>query len=68
MTLLGCEHCGFTFRPRAAFLTMEHCPRCLATRRVAEPLRVIEGPPAPSVALSDAPAGATRRAPAARLG
>jgi Zn-finger nucleic acid-binding protein len=41
--LLSCPSCRFSIRPRAAFLSVDHCPRCLATRHVAEPLRVIEG-------------------------
>ena len=35
---LSCRYCGFSIRPRAWFLTMDHCPRCLATRHVAETL------------------------------
>jgi hypothetical protein len=50
--ILSCPHCRFSVRPRAAYLTMDYCPRCLAKRRIAEPLVVHE----PASAL--APAGA----------
>lgn len=36
---LRCSHCGYSVRPRADFLWIEHCPRCLAKRRVAVPMR-----------------------------
>jgi hypothetical protein len=36
--LLHCVHCHFSVRPRATFLAREYCPRCLARRRVHEPL------------------------------
>ncbi len=38
--MLTCPHCGLSIRPRAWFLTMIHCPRCLAKRHVAEALAV----------------------------
>lgn len=38
MSLLHCPHCRLTIRPRATFLAMAHCPRCLARRRVAQPM------------------------------
>jgi len=37
-SLLHCLHCHFSVRPRATFLAREYCPRCLARRRVHEPL------------------------------
>lgn len=40
--LFSCPHCGFSFRPRASFLVVDYCPRCLVRRHVAEPLRAIE--------------------------
>ena len=39
MTALSCGDCGYSIVPRAAFLRVAHCPRCLAKRRVAVPLR-----------------------------
>lgn len=30
---LNCPRCGLTIRPRAPWLTIEHCPRCLARSR-----------------------------------
>ena len=35
----NCARCGLTIRPRFAWLTVEHCPRCLARDRVAIRLR-----------------------------
>jgi len=32
---LNCPRCGLTITPRAAWLTVEHCPRCMARSRVA---------------------------------
>ena len=32
---LNCPRCGLTIRPRAEWLAVEHCPRCLARRRTA---------------------------------
>lgn len=50
MPALSCGHCGFSIRPRAGFLRVEHCPRCLAKRRVAVRLREDdESEPRPTV-------------------
>jgi hypothetical protein len=38
-SLLSCSHCHFAFHPKAASLTLDYCPRCLARRHVAQPLR-----------------------------
>ncbi len=35
MSLQSCPRCHFSFRPRAHFLTLDFCPRCLAERNVA---------------------------------
>jgi hypothetical protein len=32
---LNCPRCGLSIRPKARWLTVEHCPRCLARARVA---------------------------------
>jgi hypothetical protein len=37
--LLSCPSCRFSMRPRAAFLSVDYGPRCLATRHMAEPPR-----------------------------
>jgi hypothetical protein len=29
-TYLNCPRCGLTITPRAGWLTVEHCPRCMA--------------------------------------
>ena len=36
---MNCPRCGFTIRPRTAWLTVEYCPRCLARDRRAVQLR-----------------------------
>ena len=51
--ILSCPHCHLTVRPRAAYLTMEYCPRCLAKRRVAEPLTKLELAPGCASAVDD---------------
>jgi hypothetical protein len=32
---LNCPRCGLSIRPKARWMTIEHCPRCLARARVA---------------------------------
>jgi hypothetical protein len=44
MAVFSCTYCRFSIRPRVAFLSIDYCPRCLARRRVAVPLRVTEEP------------------------
>jgi DoxX-like family len=38
----GCPRCGLTIEPRARWLTIEHCPRCLARARI--PVRMFSSP------------------------
>jgi hypothetical protein len=35
MLFLNCPRCGLTITPRAAWLSVRHCPRCLARSRTA---------------------------------
>jgi hypothetical protein len=35
---LNCPVCGLSIKRRFEFLTVEHCPRCVARRRLAVPL------------------------------
>jgi hypothetical protein len=35
MSYVNCARCGLTVRLRAAFLALDHCPRCLARRGIA---------------------------------
>jgi hypothetical protein len=35
MSFLNCPRCGLSIRQRAGWLTIEHCPRCIARARVA---------------------------------
>jgi hypothetical protein len=51
MTGLRCPRCGFAFSPRASFLMVEHCPRCLGRARVAVPLERVSSPAARPTAL-----------------
>jgi hypothetical protein len=32
-SFLKCPRCGLTVNPRASWLTIEHCPRCIARDR-----------------------------------
>ena len=32
ITYLHCPHCGLTITPKADWLRLEHCPRCIARR------------------------------------
>jgi hypothetical protein len=34
MTYLNCPHCGLTITPKADWLAVEHCPRCIARRGI----------------------------------
>jgi len=54
MQYLNCPSCGLTIRPSADWLTVEHCPRCLARRRtrvamVASPAPGEGGASAPDI-------------------
>ncbi len=44
-SLLSCPRCHFAFHPKAASLTLDYCPRCLARRHGAQPLRRFGDPP-----------------------
>ena len=46
---MNCPRCGLTLGLRAPFLTLEHCPRCLARAGAAIPMYLSEQPPTPSV-------------------
>jgi hypothetical protein len=64
MNRLQCPNCSFAFRPRAHYLTLDFCPRCLAKLgrafnllAVSDPLqatdRVIPQPPSPGPSSTD---------------
>jgi hypothetical protein len=36
---LSCPRCGLTIAPRAQWLTVQHCPRCIARSRALVVLR-----------------------------
>lgn len=38
MAYMQCPRCSFRIRPRAAFLAVEHCPRCLGVVGLLEPM------------------------------
>jgi len=42
ISLLRCPRCHFSIHPRAAWLAVDYCPRCLGRRGVAELLRTVE--------------------------
>jgi hypothetical protein len=41
-SFLKCPRCGLSIRPRASWLTIEHCPRCIARDRV--PVKLVSFP------------------------
>jgi hypothetical protein len=43
---LNCPRCGLSIRPKAHWMTVEHCPRCLARARVAVEMFPSPLPPA----------------------
>src|SRR5947209_20312566 len=66
---LNCPRCGLTITPKADWLTIEHCPRCIA--RSGLPVRLFASTlptdelyaaeAAPGAARPDAPPAAHRR-------
>jgi hypothetical protein len=44
MNYMTCSRCGLTVRLRAPYLTVKHCPRCIARARIALPMEPAEGP------------------------
>lgn len=34
LTFLNCPRCGLSIRPKVSWLTVEHCPRCIARARI----------------------------------
>ncbi len=45
---LVCPRCGLSIRPRARWLTVEHCPRCIAYARIPVRMSTSAAPPARS--------------------
>jgi hypothetical protein len=79
MSLLKCPHCHLSIHPRASWLTLDYCPRCLAKRRVAEPVGMTDEPTVSGFAMLEKAASAGRvgsetsamismRSPSHRLG
>jgi hypothetical protein len=52
MLYLSCPRCGLTVLPSADWLTVDHCPRCLARRRARVPMAAS---PAPGEGRASAP-------------
>jgi anti-sigma B factor antagonist len=42
MAYMNCPRCGLSVRLRAAFLTLERCPRCLAKAGISVPMQITE--------------------------
>jgi hypothetical protein len=38
MLYMHCHRCNLTLEVRSSYLTLEHCPRCIARARIATPL------------------------------
>ena len=61
---LNCPVCGLTITPKASWLTVEHCPRCMARRHV--PVRMFASTlPDEQLYATDAAAGADHLPPVA---
>ncbi|MFZ0383663.1 MAG: hypothetical protein WCD11_30145 [Solirubrobacteraceae bacterium] len=43
---LNCPRCGLSIRPRAPWLAIEHCPRCMARAQIPVTLFASPLPPA----------------------
>jgi hypothetical protein len=52
MLYLNCPACGLTVLPRAAWLTIDHCPRCIVRRRTRVPMLTCAAPPGVRAATS----------------
>jgi len=61
--LLHWPKCGLSLRPRARWLAIEHCPRCLARTRI--PVRLLSSPLLADEPHSDASAPTVEQKPAA---
>lgn len=47
-----CARCGLMIRPRASYLTSEHCPRCLGRDRLAIPMLAMQAGGSPEAERS----------------
>jgi hypothetical protein len=52
---LNCPRCGLTITPRVSWMTMEHCPRCIARSGVPVNLFISRLPPAELYPMGEAP-------------
>jgi hypothetical protein len=64
MLYLSCPRCGLTILPRVDWLTVEHCPRCIARRATRVPMLSATAPGGVQPAAGPVVSAA---APAARL-
>ena len=46
MPYMHCARCGLSVRVRTPYLVVDHCPRCLARRRLAVPMSRSDNPAA----------------------
>ena len=65
-THLNCPRCGLTIKPKASWLTIEHCPRCIAHSGVAISLFASSLPTRELYATGAAPDTARPAAPTSR--
>jgi hypothetical protein len=54
-SFLNCPRCGLSIRPRADWLTVEYCPRCIARTRTLVHLFSSTLPPAELYAADSVP-------------
>ena len=62
---LNCPRCGLSIKPKAHWMTVEHCPRCLALARVAVKMFPSPLPAAELYREGQAPQANGRSAPSA---
>lgn len=42
VSFLNCPRCGLSIKPKTSWLTIEHCPRCIARARI--PIKLFSSP------------------------
>ena len=60
MPYMNCPRCGLSIRIRAAYLTVDWCPRCLARAGTAIPMQSSDQRPGRSASAEARPASAGR--------
>jgi hypothetical protein len=48
MSFMKCPRCGLSVGLRVQYLTLQHCPRCVAKSGITVPMQITEGEPPPA--------------------